>query len=142
MIIHTIRDYLLFMFFSFFPRQCSHLARKTFKWIKFQWYNTFRNLALTIVDYRNIHCNCYMKDFEVWETIAVIISIFQTTCVILGGNMAINVYEKWKESIMFYLLWHKFVPSWFNSYALELVLIFYSAIKHGYRCFISLIKGS
>ena len=25
----------------------------------------------------------------------------------------------------------------FNSYATELVPIFYSAIKHGYRCFIS-----
>jgi len=28
-------------------------------------------------------------------------------------------------------------PSWLNSYALEPVFIFYSAIKHGYRCYIS-----
>ena len=28
-------------------------------------------------------------------------------------------------------------PSWFNSYPPELILIFYSVIKHGYRCFIS-----
>ena len=35
-------------------------------------------------------------------------------------------------------------PLWFKSYTPELVLIFYSVIKHGYRCFISfsfIIKG-
>jgi len=28
-------------------------------------------------------------------------------------------------------------PSWINSFAPKLVPIFYSAINHGYRCFIS-----
>ena len=62
-----------------------------FQWTKLKWYNSFWNLVVTIVDQRNIHCNCYIKNFQVWETIAVIISIFQTTCVFLQENMAIAV---------------------------------------------------
>ena len=31
-------------------------------------------------------------------------------------------------------------PSWFISYAFKLVLVFYSAIQHGIRCFISILR--
>ena len=70
-----------------------HTQREeTFIWTKLQWYNMFWNIVLTIVDKGNIHCNCYIKNFKVWETIAVIILIFQTMCVFLRENMAITVY--------------------------------------------------
>jgi len=46
---------------------------ETFIWIKLQRYDMLWNHVLTIVDQRNIHCNCYIKNFKVWETIAVII---------------------------------------------------------------------
>ena len=66
MFVHTIRDYLLFKFFShnclynfsklsyFFPRQFPHAAWRHFQWTKLQWYNTFWNLVFTIVDLRKI----------------------------------------------------------------------------------------
>jgi len=50
-------------FSHFFPRQCLHATWRHFQWTKLQWYNSFWNLALTIVDQRNIiHCDCYIKN--------------------------------------------------------------------------------
>ena len=49
-------------FSHFFPKWFSHAALRNFQWTKLQWYNMYWNLVLTIVDQRNIHCNCYIKN--------------------------------------------------------------------------------
>ena len=67
MIVHTIRDYLLFMIDYQISFQGNfHMQRdETLLWTKLQWFNMFRNILLTIVDKRNFHRNCYIKNFEV-----------------------------------------------------------------------------
>ena len=59
----------------------THGVEKPFYELNFSNKNKFCNVFLNTVDERSLRCYCYIQNFQVWETITVLISIFPTTLV-------------------------------------------------------------
>ena len=65
-------------------------------------FNNAINAVLTIVDQRNFYCNCYIKNvLSLRNDCSNNPNLSDHMC-FLRENMAIAVYLKKKESIMFY----------------------------------------
>ena len=65
-------------------------SQDPFLWTKFQGLKLFWNeilLSELILHSKCIRWHCYIQSYQVWETIAVFISIFSTTCVFMRENM-------------------------------------------------------
>ena len=58
----------------------THGVGQLFYELNFTNNNKFCNVFLNILDERSLLYYCYIQNFQVWETITVLISIFSTTC--------------------------------------------------------------
>ena len=72
----------------------THGVEKLLYELNFSNNNKFCNVFLSIVDLRSLRCYCYIQNFQIWEQITLLISIFPTMCAFLRKNMTITVYKK------------------------------------------------
>jgi len=50
-------------------------SEETFCELQFSNYTKFLNVFVTGADKQSLHCYCYIQNYQVWETSAVLISI-------------------------------------------------------------------